>query len=207
MADKTIELNRRRVLGGMITIGGAAAAAGAGTFAYFSDTQTSTDNDIVAGTITLNGAADAQFTASNLAPGETVGPSSIQATYDSGSSIDPAELDFSTAISEPSSLEDNSETIDVTAADLAGQLNLDTATLSVNGTVQTDFIADLGFTTLADFDGYSQDSAASGAGGLSPGDTVTFEIQVTMDSATGNSYQGDAVSLDVTFTAEQPGAD
>ncbi|WP_235728451.1 TasA family protein, partial [Halosimplex carlsbadense] len=51
--SKTIELNRRRVLGGIVTIGGAAAAAGAGTFAAFSDTESSNDNSVSAGTLDL----------------------------------------------------------------------------------------------------------------------------------------------------------
>jgi len=52
-SGSTIELNRRRVLGALGTIGVASAGAGAGTFALFSDTESSTGNSISAGTLDL----------------------------------------------------------------------------------------------------------------------------------------------------------
>jgi len=71
--DNTIELNRRRVLGGLVTVGGAAAAAGAGTFALFNDTETSTGNSVTAGTLDLTeGGSDLlTFSESNIAPTDT----------------------------------------------------------------------------------------------------------------------------------------
>lgn len=53
-SDSTIELNRRRVLAGLGTIGVASAGAGAGTFALFSDTETSSGNTVQAGTLDLS---------------------------------------------------------------------------------------------------------------------------------------------------------
>jgi len=73
--DNTIELNRRRVLGGMVVIGGAAAAAGAGTFAAFTDTESSNDNSVSAGTLDLTvDGGDTPVTVlsvSDAVPGET----------------------------------------------------------------------------------------------------------------------------------------
>ena len=53
-SGSTIELNRRRVLAGLGTIGLASAGAGAGTMALFSDTETSSGNAVQAGTLDLS---------------------------------------------------------------------------------------------------------------------------------------------------------
>lgn len=53
MSDQQIQLTRRRLLGGLVTIGSASVAAGAGTMAYFSDTESSADNAVQAGTLDL----------------------------------------------------------------------------------------------------------------------------------------------------------
>lgn len=50
---KKLELSRRRVLGGLATIGAAGAAAGLGTSAYFNDQETFEDNSITAGTLDM----------------------------------------------------------------------------------------------------------------------------------------------------------
>jgi predicted ribosomally synthesized peptide with SipW-like signal peptide len=47
------DLTRRKVLGGLVGVGAASAAAGAGTMALFSDTEQSTGNTIQAGTLDL----------------------------------------------------------------------------------------------------------------------------------------------------------
>lgn len=78
MNGKDIELTRRRVLGGVATIGAASAAAGAGTFALFSDTEESTGNTVTAGTLNLElaTASDGTVSAINVAnavPGQTEG--------------------------------------------------------------------------------------------------------------------------------------
>ncbi|GAB7093605.1 hypothetical protein JCM30237_07570 [Halolamina litorea] len=68
------EITRRRALGGMFTLGAAASAAGAGTMALFSDTESSTGNTVQAGTLdlTVNGSgSNAVVDVSNVAPGNT----------------------------------------------------------------------------------------------------------------------------------------
>lgn len=57
MTDRS-RVSRRRVLRAIATVGGASAAAGAGTMAHFSETESSNGNTVQAGTLdlTLNGA-------------------------------------------------------------------------------------------------------------------------------------------------------
>ncbi|NHN61156.1 MULTISPECIES: TasA family protein [Halorussus] len=76
MSDKNIDLSRRKVLGSLGVIGVASAGAGAGTFAYFSDTESSTGNTISAGTLNLtadgnDGSATTTVSVDDVAPGET----------------------------------------------------------------------------------------------------------------------------------------
>ena len=72
-SGSTIELNRRRVLGALGVVGAASAGAGAGTFALFSDTETSSGNSVQAGTLdlTLGNGGSATLTASDVAPGDS----------------------------------------------------------------------------------------------------------------------------------------
>ncbi|NHN61154.1 MULTISPECIES: TasA family protein [Halorussus] len=68
------DLSRRKVLGGLVTVGAASAATGAGTMAYFSDTESSEGNTVSAGTLNLkvNGRDDistAPVNVSGVAPG------------------------------------------------------------------------------------------------------------------------------------------
>jgi len=56
------DLSRRKVLGGVLTVGAASAATGAGTMALFSDSEESQDNTIQAGTLDLtDGFASSSF--------------------------------------------------------------------------------------------------------------------------------------------------
>lgn len=53
MSDDSLMLTRRRLLAGALGFAGASAAAGAGTMAALSDTESSNDNAIEAGTLDL----------------------------------------------------------------------------------------------------------------------------------------------------------
>ncbi|WP_277555483.1 TasA family protein [Halobaculum limi] len=69
--SSSFELSRRGVLGGLVTMGAASAAAGAGTVALFSDEETSANNTVQAGTLdlTVNGSgSNAVIDVSNVVP-------------------------------------------------------------------------------------------------------------------------------------------
>jgi predicted ribosomally synthesized peptide with SipW-like signal peptide len=53
MEDENFELSRRKILAGLGAIGAASAGAGLGTSAYFSDRETFTNNQLVAGELDL----------------------------------------------------------------------------------------------------------------------------------------------------------
>lgn len=73
--DSRFRLTRRKAIGSFATIGVAAGAAGAGTWAYFSDTEESTGNTIQAGTLDLEvGTTNALgISVSDAVPGQSGG--------------------------------------------------------------------------------------------------------------------------------------
>ncbi|WP_339104965.1 TasA family protein [Haloterrigena salinisoli] len=73
MSDNTFDISRRKVLGSIGLIGAGSAAAGAGTMAYFSDTEESTGNTVSAGTLDLelSTQANAPISVPDAKPGDT----------------------------------------------------------------------------------------------------------------------------------------
>lgn len=75
MEKQKASYSRRSIIGGLVAIGGASAAAGAGTMAAFSDTESSSGNTVSAGTLDLNidgGNSTVQFLSeTNVAPGDS----------------------------------------------------------------------------------------------------------------------------------------
>jgi len=67
------DLSRRKVLGGVLTVGAASAATGAGTMALFSDSEESNNNSVQAGTLdlTVGGNNSSTLSVSNIAPGDS----------------------------------------------------------------------------------------------------------------------------------------
>ena len=193
--NNTIELNRRRVLGGIVTVGAAAAAAGAGTSAYFFDEETTT-NEVTAGTMDLN-SVTGRFDIDDLYPGEQTSKKTMSATYNGGVT---AEFDFDIAVSDESGDAGNK-----TGTAFAKELLLDDATLRIDdgNTFENDYSGD--YTTLNDFATATPFDEVTQS--LSDGDDISLTLQFTLDSDTSNDFQGEGVAVDVTFTAEQPNRD
>jgi len=81
----------KKILASIFVIGMLALAMGWGTYSWFSDTETSTGNTFIAGTLNLDGTNMATFTfgtIDNMAPGDITGTAVI--TVKNGGSIDAA---------------------------------------------------------------------------------------------------------------------
>jgi predicted ribosomally synthesized peptide with SipW-like signal peptide len=200
MSDKKIELNRRRVLGGIVTVGAAAAAAGAGTFAAFSDTEESTGNTIQAGTLDLGGATASGFGLTNMAPGDTTSVS-ITSTY-SGSIGATIAVDSVTLNDSDGTPNDTP----ISATDFAKYLKVTAATLSVGGD-STNILSGLsdgnsnGRVDLADLASNAPYTATATA---SDSDNVDFSVTLEfVDESNQNDAQADGVDVDVTLGADQ----
>lgn len=80
--DNGVSVTRRRVVGSLVTVGVASTAAGAGTMAWFQDTESSTGNTVQAGTLDLQLGDDDEGIGSS--------PSGVTGTF-SVSNIKPTE--------------------------------------------------------------------------------------------------------------------
>ena len=195
MADDKPTLTRRRVLGGMATIG-AAGAVGAGAWAEFSDEESAIGNEVTAGTLdlTVNGGDipnGTSVTAENVAPGYS---DSQQLTLkNAGNVAGVLKVNF-TNLSENGG--DNPEPEQDAEGDNNNDANLaDNIEISTSGDYGT-----LGPFTLAQAAGntpYELDSNMTG--GESGAGTIEWEVP----SGVGNEIQGDEVTFDVVFTLNQ----
>lgn len=190
--DTTIELNRRRVLGGIATIGAASAALGAGTFAAFSDQEESQDNTIQAGSLDLDDISDTEVDINDLLPEESTDPVTISTTYTG--TVDAPTLDWGivTANDEvPDGSGSFSEVLDVTDA-----------TLEIDGTEVNDYSGD----TLANTEGVETavvDSSSSTT--VTDGDNIELTLQFELQDV-GNDYQEASIDFAVAFNARQDSA-
>lgn len=173
MSDETIEINRRRVLGGIVAIGGAAAAAGAGTSAYFFDEETSSGNTIEAGELNLGDLSEDTFTLGPLYPGSA---DTLQVTSDYTGNTSNVVLDVGFAVANDSN-------------DLASALQVTTASVSADGAS-----APVSSGSLADITGAHPDVLS-----LSGGETITLDLAVTLPETDNNQNNLQNASLDFGF--------
>jgi len=178
MSDEKINLSRRKVLGGLVTLGAAGAASGAGTFALFSDQEQSTGNTIQSGTLDLANPTttmDASITA--LAPGKSTS-GSITLTNDGSLAADHLEIGVASIRNNDGDTNkpDDSGSADKSANDVADHLYVDKLSYGTGGvanmvpTVQLpgaytyDFGggADITFETVTASEAPESDSAPSG---------------------------------------------
>jgi len=200
------DLSRRKVLGGVLTVGAASAATGAGTMAYFSDTEESNDNTVSAGTLDLAAGDGSRgpYTIVNV-PNAAPGYSDTKTqTLENGGTIDGTlsiRVDQVTESGgdnpEP---EQDAEGDGNNDADLADFLDV---AIAFDGTQKWSGKA-------------SQLSSGQSIGlGSLPGDEgntqkdvdITVSIPNNADNVSGysdiNVIQGDSVTVDATFTLEQ----
>lgn len=180
-------------------MGAASAAAGAGTFAVFSDTESSSGNSVSAGTLNLQAGANDptnySFTVSNLAPGGAAQSSTV--TLQNTGNLS-GTLDVGVAVTDSDGATPESES--GTADDISTQIEI---TLTYGGTsitndVQTQ-ISDSGDPLLlSELGGNTVTLDSSMTGSESNDLTISYALQDV-----GNEYQGDMSSVDLTFTLTQ----
>ncbi len=189
----------RKIMASLLVIAVTAMLIGLGTFAYFSDTETSTDNTFTAGTLTLQvddveqtvtagwGDVDTDgltFTVINVAPGSA--GNDVWTVRNVGTIAGVLSLVVNN-LEEVAGVDEN--------ADLAGALDV---VLSVNG--QTVYEG-----TLAEMPGtYTEDVEGNALPTLVNGEEVNVVLYWSIDGPdVGNEIQGDSVSFDITFTLDQ----
>ncbi len=179
----------------LLVLGLVAVVLGAGTFAYFSDVETSQNNVFAAGTVDIEVTdASGSFGPYNIAltalPGETYWYNT--SVYNNGTSTVNVYLKLDNLV-DSGGVTTEPELAVNPADDINDLSNKTYIQINVDG---TDKLA--AGTTLN-----SQAGSWVYLGSLSPGATMHVNMSLHIDSATGNAYQGDKSTFDVTFKAFQ----
>jgi predicted ribosomally synthesized peptide with SipW-like signal peptide len=191
-----------------------AGMAGAGTFAYFSDTETSTGNTFTAGTLDLkikdggewwsDGIATAEWALSNMKPGDTA-YGSVDLKNFGSVYANHVEIACDYTITDPPGPE--SDTEENTSADkMAGEMVITTMIYSYNA----DEVDCLPRITDANGNGVKDLYDLKASGGVDDLPLVQSGTQfgrldmiVRFDPNAGNDFQGDTLNLTVVFTLNQ----
>lgn len=193
---------RRKILISLLAIAMVGAMIGGGVYAAFSNSETSSSNTFVAGTLDLKtndaDGVTATLQATNMKPGDSVGPETI--TLKNAGTIDGSTLDIDISYVENDGTEptDPSLQVDKTPDEFADELIVNTLTYG-----GVDLLAGI---TDVDGDGVDMKEVAaadlSGQAGLTASATKDFAIKVTLKDV-GNDFQADGIDVTFTFTLNQ----
>ena len=191
------------------------ALVGGGTWAYFSDTESSADNSLVAGTLDLNinggNSAVTTFSVTSVAPGDTGNGSGTLANAGSlGGEFDVAFSaitntggsgggEFEDGVGNLGAVAEISVYIDVDQSSdwSSGDIGLKSDATTYNHPTALDYAA---------IDNYGSDSWDA-IETMAASDADDFVVMWRVPTSAGNNIQGDSVSFDVTFILEQADAD
>jgi len=173
---------------------------GIGTWAYFSDVEASTGNQMTAGTLDLktndaDGVSQTLFV-TNMAPGDTVGPETI--ILKNIGSVDGSTLDLVFSYIEN---DGSSNLVDKTEDETAAMLEV--KVLNYGGSSLLGSINDGNGNGWKDIQDLTTSDLSGQSGiGAAPASKV-FEIGVMLRTETGNDFQSDGITVTMTFTLNQ----
>ncbi len=185
-----------------------------GTWAYFSDTESSTGNSLTAGTLDLNinggNIAVTTFTASAVAPGDSGNGSSTLAnigtmggeldiTFSAIANTGGVGGEFGDSSGDLGGVAEIAVYIDV---DQSGTWTAGDIGLKSDGTTYS-FPTALDYDVIDNYDSETYDAVET----MATTAADNFRVQWRVPTGAGNSIQGDEVSFDVTFILEQAAAD
>jgi len=179
----------KKILASIVVVGMLAFAIGWGTYSLFSDTETSSGNTFTAGTLNLkvDGKDDplgAYFTVSNVKPGDS-GSRNIELKND-GSLAGKAYIHFKNVVDSPGTTPEPEPTPDT------GELsqNLKIKVSNSTHTIVDDFL-------------FNIKSNSYLLGTIAGGGTLTVTIEWSIPSDVGNVIMGDTVTFDIEFSLQQ----
>lgn len=201
MSDDNSKLTRRRVLGGLATVGAAGAIGGAGTMAYFSDTEESTGNSVSAGTMDLNingdDSAVTTLDVADKAPGDS--GSESHSISNSGTVDGVVDVLFSSASNNEGDTSD-AEGDTSSPGDLGGVLEVD---VYLDDDGDTSSTGDQTVAGSGTFDSVFDGSEADANHPLPAGGSSNLVIEWEIPTTAGNDIQGDSVSGDISVELGQ----
>lgn len=203
-----INMLNRKIATSFLSIAMVLTIVGAGTYAFFTGTATSSANTFAAGSLDLDVDDNDQpvsqnvtgsIVGANMVPGGT--PSTGFVSLHNSGTVDIAEIEMTTTVTEtadPGNDSNLGDAINVTV--MSGTDNTCT-TNQVNhtGTLATQF-GGTSPLTLSELNGQTFDAFP----GITAGGADRYICMTAqMDSGAGNVYQGDALSVDFLFTGNQ----
>ncbi len=186
-----------------------------GTWAYFSDTESSTNNSLTAGTLDLNinggNIAVTTFTATAVAPGDSGSGNSTLANV--GSMGGELDITFSAITNTGGVGGEYGDGVGNlgASAEIAVYVDVDQSSswtagdigLKSDGTTYS-FPTALGYATI---DSYASKIYNAVEANMATSAADGFIVLWRVPAGAGNSIQGDSVSFDITFVIEQAAAD
>ncbi len=189
----------KRILGLIIACMILIGMVSIGTWAYFSDSETSTGNQLTAGTLDLKtddvDGVTQTLLATNMAPGDAVGPQTI--TLKNIGSISGANLTLSFSYTE----NDNSPNpINMSANATAAMIEV--TILNYGGSSLLSSVSDNNSNSYKDIEDL-KNADLSGQSGINASASKDFEIAVQLRTSTGNDFQADGINVTMSFTLNQ----
>lgn len=207
----------KTILSTIFTVALVSVLVGAGTFAYYADTEMSSDNTYTSGTMDLymedhDTDINAEWTMSNMAPGESWTSGQLNLWNNGTIEANHVKISFSTVCNDP--VNEPSDTL-IGAADMDKFLKVIGMSYGKTGDLKqfvdldgnstdTDYVDDWngnGYIDLDDLDGVTFDGLSAPA--ANKGDQYDFDMTVRFHQDASNDYQGDECILTVTFTLVQ----
>ena len=189
----------KRILGLSIAFTLLVGMAGIGTWAYFSDVETSTSNVLAAGTLDLKtndvDGVSQTLLATNMEPGDTIGPETIilkNAGSVAGSTLG---LAFTYVESDGSS-----NPVNKSADDTAAMIEV--ITLKYDGSSLLASVMDNntnGYRDIQDL----KNTDLSGQSSIDALASKEFQIAIKTRDSIGSDFQADGITVTMTFTLNQ----
>ncbi len=179
---------------------------GVGTWALFSDTETSTGNILTAGTLDLKtndaDGVTGTFTANALKPGDNIPPDGVATIrLRNAGSINATSLSISFGYVERDGAASGEDTANVTAQQFAAALTITNLNYGVTNLLPS--IVDANNNGNIDMDDLAQSTTTQSLAGLTVGETKNFVIRVQFDLAADDTFQNDGIDVTVTFVLNQ----
>ncbi len=199
MKNKATKLPLKAITGLTIAVLLLSGMVGIGTWAYFSDTETTTNNVLAAGTLDLKtndvDGVSQTLLATNLMPGETLGPETI--ILKNSGSLDSSSLDIVFTYIESDATKNPA---DKSANDTAAQIEV--TTLNYNSSSLLGSVSDTntnGYRDIQDL----KNSNLSGLAGITAASSKDFDIAIKARNTINGDYQADGIVITITFTLNQ----
>ncbi|MFC1899864.1 TasA family protein [Chloroflexota bacterium] len=188
----------KKILGLSIALVLLTGMTGIGTWAYFSDVETSTGNVLAAGTLDLktddvDGVTQTIYT-NSLEPGEDISGS---ITLKNAGSVAGLTLDIVASYIES---DNGFNLVDTNVDDTAAKLEL--TTLSYGGSSLLGSVSDNNVNSYLDVEDL-KNANLTGQSGIGPSATKDFTITVQLRSDTAGDFQSDGINITITFTLNQ----